>query len=86
MNLSEQMGEDSDIQPYALTPFLEPIIQGLLQTTERTDGDESNLRSAAYDTLSSLVQNCAPVIDFFFFFFSFFTHLYFFYWNRRASL
>lgn len=61
MNLSEQMGEDSEIQPYALAPYLEGIIAVLLQTTERSDGDENNLRSAAYETLSSLVINSAPV-------------------------
>lgn len=61
MNLAEQLGEDSDIHPYALSPFFETIIQVLLQTTERPDGDESNLRTAAYETLSSLVQNCHPV-------------------------
>jgi importin subunit beta-1 len=61
MNLSEQLGEDSEIQPYALAPYLEGIIAALLQTTERSDGDENNLRSAAYETLSSLVTNSAPV-------------------------
>jgi hypothetical protein len=65
MNLAEQMGEDSDYQPYALTPFFEAIVQVLLQTTERPDGDESNLRTAAYETLSSLVQNSSSVRAYF---------------------
>ena len=55
------MGEDSEFQPFALTPFFEAIVQVLLQTTERADGDESNLRTGAYETLSSLVQNSSPV-------------------------
>jgi len=71
MNLAEQMGEDSDFETFPLSPYFEIIVQALLQTTDRSDGDESNLRTAAYETLSSIVQNSSEVISFFLFFLPF---------------
>jgi len=59
MNLTEQMGEDSEYSTFPLTPYFDTLVGALLQTTERPDGDESNLRTAAYETLSSLVQNAS---------------------------
>jgi len=61
MNLSEQFGLSSGSEVFPLTPHLEYIIQALLQTTERNDGAEANLRTAAYEALSSLVINCSDV-------------------------
>lgn len=57
MNIAEDMDEDE----YLLGPYFENIAQALLATSERQDGDESNLRTAAYEALSALITSSVEV-------------------------
>ncbi|KAE9420302.1 hypothetical protein Angca_004986, partial [Angiostrongylus cantonensis] len=62
-------GTDSSGQPetYSLSPCFEPMISELIKTTDRTDGNQSNLRLAAFETLMELIKNspkdCYPVVQ-----------------------
>lgn len=42
---------------YCLSQFFEFIIQRLLETTDRSDGSQANLRSAAYEALMEMIKN-----------------------------
>ena len=54
--------EDASEPPtYCLSNYFEPIVQKLLETTDRTDGNQHNLRSAAYEALMELVKNSPKV-------------------------
>ncbi|CAH1790559.1 unnamed protein product [Owenia fusiformis] len=50
---------DDSVEPptYCLSSYFEPIIEKLLETTDRPDGNQHNLRSAAYEALMELVKN-----------------------------
>lgn len=56
-----EAAEISDDQPepatYCLSSYYEPIVQKLLETTDRSDGCQHNLRSAAYEALMEMVKN-----------------------------
>jgi len=53
-------GDDGgDPQTTPLSPFFEPIVERLLETTDRTDGTAANLRSAAYEALMEMIKNSA---------------------------
>uniref|UniRef100_A0A0A9X169 Importin subunit beta n=3 Tax=Lygus hesperus TaxID=30085 RepID=A0A0A9X169_LYGHE len=54
----EQADTDGN-QPetYLLSPYFEFIVHKLLETTDRVDGAQANLRSAAYEALMELVKN-----------------------------
>ncbi|KAK6050004.1 HEAT repeat protein [Cooperia oncophora] len=62
-------GTDSTGQPdtYALSPCFEAMVSELIKTTDRTDGNQSNLRLAAFETLMELIKNspkdCYPVVQ-----------------------
>lgn len=43
----------------ALSPFLEGLLQVLVQVTERQDWDEANLRPNAYEAINMLIQHAA---------------------------
>jgi len=49
--------EGSEPETYCLSSYFEPIVQKLLETTDRTDGNQNNLRSAAYEALMEMVKN-----------------------------
>lgn len=51
--------EEIGVQPetYCLSPYFDFIIQTLLETTDRADGSQANLRSAAYEALMEMVKN-----------------------------
>ena len=51
--------DDDEATPdtYILTKYFEPIIEKLLATTERQDGNQNNLRSAAYEALMEMIKN-----------------------------
>lgn len=51
--------DDDSIAPdtYCLSKYFEPIVEKLLATTERQDGSQSNLRSAAYEALMEMIKN-----------------------------
>lgn len=52
-------GADENSQPetYCLSQYFEFIVQKLLETTDRPDGAQANLRSAAYEALMEMVKN-----------------------------
>lgn len=52
-------GGDDHVEPatYCLSEYFEPIVQKLLETTDRPDGAHANLRSAAYEALMEMVKN-----------------------------
>lgn len=52
-----QDDEDETPQTYCLSKYFEPIIEKLLQTTERADANQNNLRSAAYESLMEMIKN-----------------------------
>lgn len=60
---------DSDDTPetFALTKYFDFIVECLLETTDRTDGAQANLRSAAYEALMELIKNspldCYPTVQ-----------------------
>lgn len=44
-------------ETYCLSEYFDYIIQRLLETTDRPDGAQANLRSAAYEALMEMVKN-----------------------------
>lgn len=48
--------EESGSHSSELTPYLAEIITSLISTADRTDGSDSRLRSAAYETLNEVVR------------------------------
>ncbi|XP_074101694.1 importin subunit beta Fs(2)Ket isoform X1 [Cotesia typhae] len=50
---------ESGQQPetYCMSAFFDYIVQKLLETTDRPDGSQANLRSAAYEALMEMVKN-----------------------------
>ncbi|KAF8098800.1 hypothetical protein N665_0257s0014 [Sinapis alba] len=54
--------EDAGASSSLLTPYLTEIIQHLLAAAERTDGAESKLRAAAYETLNEVVR-CSNLLE-----------------------
>lgn len=44
-------------ETYCLTPYFEYIITQLLETTDRPDGSQANLRAAAYEALMDMIKN-----------------------------
>jgi Karyopherin (importin) beta len=62
-NLASAFAEDDAAQTSgtnALTPFMPQLLESLLQVTDRDDADEKNLRNAAFEAISALIQNGAP--------------------------
>jgi importin subunit beta-1 len=51
--------EDQDKNTSALSPYFQLVLERLLQTTEREDADENNLRCCAYEATNVLIQNAA---------------------------
>lgn len=49
--------EEDDPETYCLSKYFEFIVQQLLQTTDRPDGSQSNLRAAAYEALMEMIKN-----------------------------
>ncbi|ESN99747.1 hypothetical protein HELRODRAFT_101408 [Helobdella robusta] len=54
---AEVTNEQREPETYCLSSYYEPIIQKLLETTDRSDGCQHNLRSAAYEALMEMVKN-----------------------------
>lgn len=44
-------------ETYCLSPYFEYIINQLLETTDRQDGNQANLRAAAYEALMDMIKN-----------------------------
>lgn len=49
--------EGGVVETFPLSPYFDPIVQKLLDTTNREDGTRYNLRSAAYEALMEMVKN-----------------------------
>ncbi|XP_042897818.1 importin subunit beta-1 isoform X1 [Parasteatoda tepidariorum] len=49
--------ENQEPNTYCLSGYFEVIVSKLLETTERPDGNQANLRNAAYEALMELVKN-----------------------------
>ena len=51
--------DDDEATPdtYCLSKYFEPIVEKLLATTERADGNQNNLRSSAYEALMEMIKN-----------------------------
>lgn len=49
--------DDDDPTTYCLSKYFEYIVQRLLETTDRADGGQSNLRAAAYEALMEMIKN-----------------------------
>jgi len=58
-NLALSYEDDSDKQTSALSPFFQGIITKLMQTVDRSDSDENNLRTSAYEAMNVLIQSGA---------------------------
>jgi len=54
---AEVQDEQKEPETYCLSSYFEPIVQKLLETTDRADGNQHNLRSAAYEALMEMVKN-----------------------------
>uniref|UniRef100_A0A8D9ACX1 Importin subunit beta-1 n=1 Tax=Cacopsylla melanoneura TaxID=428564 RepID=A0A8D9ACX1_9HEMI len=53
----ENIDETIQAETYCLSPYFDYIIERLLETTDRPDGAQANLRSAAYEALMEMVKN-----------------------------
>ena len=50
--------EDDDTpMTYLLSPFFDEIVKKLIETTDRPDGNQSNLRNAAYEALMEMIRH-----------------------------
>jgi importin subunit beta-1 len=49
--------DEDDPETYCLSKYFEYIVQRLLETTDRPDGGQSNLRAAAYEALMEMIKN-----------------------------
>ena len=58
-NLASACEEQRDADTNIISQFLAGILQKLFLLANRTDGEEENLRMAAFETVSLLVQNSA---------------------------
>ncbi|XP_011306914.1 importin subunit beta-1 isoform X1 [Fopius arisanus] len=54
---SAEAGDDQQPETYCMSVFFDYIVQRLLETTDRVDGAQANLRSAAYEALMEMVKN-----------------------------
>jgi importin subunit beta-1 len=58
MDLARPLDDDEATpDTYCLSTYFEPIVEKLLATTERQDGSQCNLRSAAYEALMEMIKN-----------------------------
>jgi importin subunit beta-1 len=49
--------ETGTVKTYQLSQYFSPMIQKLLETTDRKDSGESNLRAASYEALMEMIKN-----------------------------
>nr|CAB3260072.1 importin subunit beta-1-like [Phallusia mammillata] len=48
---------DEDPETYCMSQVYEKVVEKLLQTTDRSDGHQNNLRSAAYEAVMEMIKN-----------------------------
>ncbi|CAG2176955.1 unnamed protein product, partial [Oppiella nova] len=62
-----QKGDGNEPKIYCLYESFKTIVQKLLEATERQDGGQANLRSAAYEALMEMIKNspldCYPIVQ-----------------------
>jgi importin subunit beta-1 len=51
------LADEDDPETYCLSKYFEFIVQKLLETTDRSDGGQSNLRAAAYEALMEMIKS-----------------------------
>lgn len=56
-NIADRFSDDCDLESGPLKPYLEPLVQSLIQTADRGDAGESSLRIAAYESINALFRN-----------------------------
>lgn len=56
-NIADRFSEDSENDTGPLKPYLEQLVQALIQTADRGDAGESSLRIAAYESISAIFRN-----------------------------
>ncbi|CAL8086959.1 unnamed protein product [Orchesella dallaii] len=49
--------ENKEPETYCLSNYFRPIVDQLLNTTDRPDGNQANLRPAAYEALMEMIKN-----------------------------
>ncbi|XP_033729110.1 importin subunit beta-1-like isoform X1 [Pecten maximus] len=54
---AEAAEEGSEPQTYCLSTYFETIVEKLIITTDRADGNQHNLRNAAYEALMEMIKN-----------------------------
>ncbi|RWS17422.1 importin subunit beta-1-like protein [Dinothrombium tinctorium] len=54
---SAEKEDDGEPKTYVLSKYFEFIVSKLLETTERPDANQANLRSSAYEALMELIKN-----------------------------
>lgn len=54
---ADQPEDGSDPATNCLSPYFNQIVQKLLQTADRTDANQNNLRNAAYEAIMELMKN-----------------------------
>lgn len=54
---AETTDENAEPNTYCLSSYFESVVDKLLQTTDRADGNQHNLRNAAYEALMEMVKN-----------------------------
>ncbi|KAL3854848.1 hypothetical protein ACJMK2_014087 [Sinanodonta woodiana] len=59
--------DDSEPETYCLSSCFETVVEKLIQTTDRSDGNQHNLRNAAYEALMEMMKNsakdCYPIVQ-----------------------
>ncbi|CAF4488104.1 unnamed protein product, partial [Rotaria socialis] len=54
---AESSEDDDTPNTYLLSPFFDDIVKKLIETTDRPDGNQSNLRNAAYEALMEMIRH-----------------------------
>ncbi|CAF4090911.1 unnamed protein product [Rotaria magnacalcarata] len=54
---AESSADDDTPNTYLLSPFFDDIVKKLIETTDRPDGSQSNLRNAAYEALMEMIRH-----------------------------
>ena len=59
MDMARPQDDDDEATPdtYALSKYFDPIVEKLLATTERADGNQNNFRCLAYGALMKMIKN-----------------------------
>ncbi|CAF0735123.1 unnamed protein product [Adineta steineri] len=54
---AECSDDDDTPNTYLLSPFFDEIVKKLIESTDRPDGNQSNLRNAAYEALMEMIRH-----------------------------